>query len=234
MQESDKKAFAELIAGVYAYHRTPVSPAIISVYWRGCQRWTMEQVTKAIDSLTQDAEAGKFVPKIGDVTRVLEGTHTDRSMLAWGKTLEAMSAVGAYQDVVFDDPAIHAVIEDLGGWPKVCRTEMKDLGYVQHRFCEGHRAYTGRGEFEYPRRLGGARDADEHYKKVGLKPPVPMLVGNPAACRQVFEGGNTGGKTKVTFGGAAMLGAPRLAELVQIGRDTPAANQSQPGKKAAA
>jgi hypothetical protein len=44
--------------------------------------------------------------------------------------------VGAYQDVVFDDPAIHAVIEDCGGWPKVCRTELKELSYLQHRFCE--------------------------------------------------------------------------------------------------
>lgn len=205
MQETDKAAFAQLIAGVYAYHRIPVSTAIIGVYWRGCQRWSLEQVTAAIDALTQDAEAGKFVPKIGDMTRIMEGTTTDRAALAWGKALEAMSSVGAYQDVVFDDPAIHAAIEDLGGWPKVCRTSFDDLSYLQHRFCQSHRAYTGRGQFEYPRRLGGARDPDEAYAKLGISPPRPVLVGDPARCRQVFEGGSASGKTLVTFNAVGAL-----------------------------
>jgi hypothetical protein len=35
--------------------------------------------------------------------------------------------VGAYQSVVFDDPLIHLVLEDLGGWIKICSTLIKDL-----------------------------------------------------------------------------------------------------------
>jgi len=199
MQASDKKDFALLIAGVYAYHRQPCSDALIGMYWRGCQRWDFEQVQHAIDSLTRDAEAGKFPPKIGDLTRVLEGTHTDRAQLAWGKTLEAMSRVGAYTDVVFDDPAIHAVVEDLGGWPKLCRTETSELGYVQHRFCESHRAYVGRGKFEYQRRLAGDRSPDSEYEKKGLALPRPALIGDADVCRAVYQGGNVAGKTAIEF-----------------------------------
>lgn len=204
MQASDKKDFALLIAGVYAYHRQPCSDALIAMYWRGCQRWNFEQVQSAIDRLTHDAEAGKFPPKIGDITRVLEGTHTDRAQVAWGKTLQAMSGVGAYTDVVFDDPAIHAVVEDLGGWPKLCRTDTKDLGYMQHRFCESHRAYTGRGRFEFPRRLAGDLSPDHEYERKGLPAPKPAIVGDPKLCALVYEGGKGNGKTPITF---ASLGA---------------------------
>lgn len=215
MLQTDKKDFALLIAGVYAYHRQPCSDALIAMYWRGCQQWDYEQVVKAVDALTRDAEAGKFPPKIGDLTRALQGTHTDRAQLAWGKALEAMSSVGAYTDVVFDDPAIHAAIEDLGGWPKVCRSETKELSYLQHRFCESHKAYTGRGQFEYPRRLAGDRSPDSEYEKKGLKPPRPALVGNPEVCRQVYLGGNAAGKTAITYQPLASLALDGVMKRIE-------------------
>jgi hypothetical protein len=215
MQNTDKANFALLIAGVYAYHRQPCSDALIGMYWRGCQRWDFEQVQRAIDRLTHDAEAGKFPPKIGDLTRVLEGTHTDRAQLAWGKALEAMSRVGAYTDVVFDDPAIHAAIEDLGGWPKVCRTETKDLSYLQHRFCESHKAYTGRGAFEYPRRLAGDRSPDHEYEKKGLRLPRPALIGVPEVCQAVYQGGNAAGKTAIGFASFAQLASANVMRAIE-------------------
>ncbi|MGJ7522963.1 DUF6475 domain-containing protein [Variovorax sp. LT1P1] len=218
MQASDKKEFALLIAAVYAYHRQPCSDALIGMYWRGCQRWDFGQVQQSIDRLTHDAEAGRFPPKIGDLTRVLEGTHTDRAQLAWGKALQAMQSVGAYQDVIFDDPATHAAIEDIGGWPKVCRTEAKELSYLQRRFCESHKAYTGRGSFVYARMLGGDRSGDDTYAQKGLPPPKPALVGDPKLCKLVYEGGNATGKSKITFASFGALPAVALPHR-QAGND---------------
>ena len=145
------------------------------------------------------------------MVRILSGTHTDRAALAWGKTLEAMGSVGAYTDVIFDDPAIHAAIDDLGGWPKVCRTETKDLSYTQHRFCESHKAYTGRGTFDYPRRLMGDRSPDHEYEKKGIEPPKPAVIGDRDKARAVFRGGSLAGKTAITFTGLADLAMERLA-----------------------
>lgn len=213
MQEFERKEFAELIAGVYAYHRTQVSPAVIGMYWRGCQRWSLEQVRKAIDELTMDAEAGKFVPKIGDLTRVLEGTRTDRAQLAWGRLLEAAASVGAYTDVAFDDPAIHATVEDLGGWVKVCRSETKDLGYLQHRFCESYRAYVGRGQFGYPAVLGGDRSPDAMYAKRGLPVPRPRLIGDPQRAQLVIANGG-GSKSAVGVGSVAALAMGEITKRI--------------------
>lgn len=210
MQPTDKPALFALVTDALAYYRQPVSEFTLSVWWQACQPFTMEEIRKAMTAHATDAERGQFAPKVADIIRVLQGTTTDRAQLAWGKALEAMSSVGAYTDVVFDDPAIHAAIEDLGGWPKVCRTETKELSYLQHRFCESHKAYTGRGAFDYPRRLMGDRSPDSEWEKKGIKPPKPALVGNPEACRLVYQGGNLAGKTAIAYTPVEALVLDRL------------------------
>src|SRR5690606_19849074 len=100
-------------------------------------------------------------------------------------------------DVVFDDPAIHAAIEDLGGWPKFCRGEVKELSYLQHRFCQSYQAYAGRGKFDYPRRLSGDRSPDDLYLKRGLPPPRPAVIGDIERARLVAVGGRATGKTPI-------------------------------------
>ena len=176
MQAHEHDSFASMIVDALAYYRHNVSEFTLHVWIEGCKPYTLEQVQKAMTAHMTDAASGQFAPKVADIVRILSGTTTDRAALAWGKTLDAMGRVGAYTDVVFDDPAIHAAVEDLGGWPKMCRTETKDLIYLQHRFCESHKAYTGRGEFDYPRRLIGDRSPDHEYEKKRIPCLNPLLL----------------------------------------------------------
>ncbi len=199
--------FKNLLTDVMAFYRQDLSTFALSVWWQACQTFDFEQISRALTAHAMDPERGQFPPKPADLVRVLSGTATDRAAIAWGKAHEAMGSVGAYTDVVFDDPAIHAVIEDLGGWPKLCRTELKDLGYMQHRFTESYRAYVGRGQFDYPRRLGGDRSPDSEYLKVGLQLPRPAMVGNPQACRKVYQQGSAAGKVAIGFASLESLGS---------------------------
>lgn len=205
MQPSDKAAVVALVTDVLAYYRQPVSEFTLSVWCQAMQSYSLEQLRKAMTAHATNPDGGQFAPKVADVVRILEGTHTDRATLAWGKVHEAMSAVGAYQDIVFDDPAIHAVVEDLGGWPKVCRTELKELGYLQKRFCDGHKAYTGRSEFAFPRRLMGDRSPDSEFERFGIPLPVPALVGDRERAAAVFLNGSSSGKTAIEYSDPAAL-----------------------------
>jgi hypothetical protein len=199
MNPNEQAAFTKLVTDVHAYYRQPVSEFTLGVWMQACQPFALEQLQKSFTRHATDPDKGQFCPKVADIIRILQGTHTDRAALAWGKALEAMSAVGAYTDVVFDDPAIHAVIQDLGGWVKVCRTDIKELGFMQHRFCEAHRAYTGRGTFDYPRKLMGDRSPDDMYERRGLPAPRPALVGDPERAKLVYQGGGMGGKTAISY-----------------------------------
>lgn len=212
MQQHERAEFGQLVTDVLAYYRQDASRFVLDLWWNACRPFDFQQVQKAMQRHATDPEHGQFAPKVADLVRILAGTTTDRASLAWGKVLEAMSAVGAYTDVVFDDPAIHAAAEDMGGWPKMCRTETKELGHLQHRFMQSYRAYTKRGQFDFPKRLGGDRSPDSEYEKAGLKLPRPALIGNPERAKQVYQqGGN--GKTAITFQSIQSLGGPIAAAI---------------------
>jgi hypothetical protein len=213
MKSTDRAKFAELLRDVMAFYKQDVSPFALSVWWSACERYELEQVSKALTQHAMDAERGQFPPKPADLVRQLDGTATDRAMLAWGKVMDAMQRVGQYTDVVFDDPAIHAVVEDLGGWPKVCRVELKELSYLQHRFTESHRAYCGKGQFQYPRMLSGDRSPDETFLRHGLPVPKPAVIGGVEQARLVYRGGTSGGKTSIS---QMAIGATAVAALEHI------------------
>lgn len=187
MTGADQPRFAQLLGVVYAYYRRDLSPLLIDLWWNGCEAYDFELVKQALGNHMQDPDVGKFLPLVADVTRVLRGTASDRAALAWGKVHEAMGSIGAYRDVVFDDPAIHCAIADMGGWPRLVRLPSKDLGFEFQRFAQFYRAYTKALPATYPRVLVGDRAPDEEWEKRGLKPPVTPW-GDRASARLVFEG----------------------------------------------
>lgn len=221
MRENDYETFLSMMAAEAEIRNAkPLSEGALLLWWQRMQRFELEQVLRAFERHSQDAERGRFMPQPADLIRFLEGSATDKAMLAWGKAIDAASRVGAYTDVVFDDPAIHAVVEDLGGWPKFCRSETKDLSYLQHRFTEAHQAYTGRGEFEYPKRLAGDRSPDEMYEKCGLPAPKPAVIGDIEKARLVYSGGATGGKTPISFKGVLQaLESPKAPALLPASKE---------------
>lgn len=196
MKANEKRQFMELMTDAMAFYRQDVSTFALSVWWQACERYELEQVAKALTSHAMDPERGQFPPKPADLVRVLQGTQTDRSLIAWGKALDAMQRVGAYQSVCFDDPAIHAAIEDMGGWPKLCRSTSDELPHVQRVFCQTYRAYSGRGDFSYPARLVGVHEAENAL--AGQRTAPPTLIGSPEKAKQIASGGSMLPKTQIT------------------------------------
>lgn len=183
MKESDRKVFADLLSDALAFYRQDVSQFAISVWWAACQPFDLEQVRKALTAHAMDPDRGQFAPKPADIVRQLHGTHGDRSLIAWGKVLRAMQHVGAYASVAFDDGAIHAAIQDMGGWVKLCRSSLDELPFVQRRFCETYRVYSARG-CEFPRLLQGEHEATNLAFGRRIAPPV--LIGDEFKAREVL------------------------------------------------
>lgn len=180
MNKNDYPEFAERLSKVMAYYRQPCSDFVIDVFWEGCKPFTFEEVCRALNFHATDPDKGQFSPKVADIVRILGGTKSDRSLREWGRVFEAMSSIGAYSDVDFQDSATHAAIRDMGGWPKLCRSELDQLSYIQHRFCELYRIHDGRSD-NVPS-LMGDRSPNEMYLKRGLPEPTPRVVGgaNPS------------------------------------------------------
>ena len=184
MKPNEINDFQSIVSKMLAYYRADNSEFTLQVWWVGCQPFSLEQVSKAITAHITDPDKGQFAPKVADIVRQLAGTKTDRSLLAWGKVSDAMSSVGAYQDVDFGDGAIHATIIDMGGWPKMCRTNTDELSYLQHRFCESYRAYQTAGTTEIPFLIGD-RSPDDMYLKRGLPVPKPVRIRGGKSAQRV-------------------------------------------------
>lgn len=211
MTGDDKREFWALLKGVHEFYKTDVSNFAAQVWWNACSAFSLEQVSKAFSAHLVDPKSGQFLPKPADIVKALSGTHEDRSLMAWGKVFDAMRSVGQYSSVVFDDPMIHAVVTDMGGWPKLCQITTDELPFVQRRFCETHAAYSRAGCEHYPRMLAGVHDIQNGALGYGQSRPV--LIGNSEKAQAVLENGSATGKTNfTTLAGAAMkaLAAPEF------------------------
>jgi len=196
MQTADRADFQALLTDALAFYRQDVSSFALSVWWQACEPFEIAQVRRALTAHAMDPDRGRFAPMPADLVRVLRGTAVDRSLVAWGKVLDAAQRVGAYASVVFDDGAIHAAISDMGGWPQVCRSPSDELPHLQRRFCELHRAYSLRPDMAFPGRLIG--DSEAANRHAG-KPVAPaMLIGDVAKAQRVEQLGTAGSKTAIT------------------------------------
>ena len=209
MQPTDRAAFKALLTDALAFWRRDVTTFTLDVWWKACETFDLEQVRKAFSAHAMDPERGQFAPMPADMVRLLQGTVTDRSLMAWSKVYEAMQRVGAYESVVFDDPAIHAAIEDCGGWVPMCRGEMDDLPFLQRRFTDAHKAYTRRGDFAYPPKLVGAHE--QNNARLGHEGAKPVLIGNREAAKRVLIGGSESTRTPMR-----RLGAEELPALLLV------------------
>jgi hypothetical protein len=126
--------------------------------------------------------------------------------------MDACGRVGAYTSVCFDDGLIHAAIEDMGGWVKLCRSTTDDLGYLQKRFCDAYKAYAGReGDVSFPPMLAGEHDLSNIAKGYGSTGPV--LIGNPDRAKRVMLSGKAGPKTQITHVKQGLIGMRREGEV---------------------
>jgi len=217
MRDEEQATFRELIAQVLAFYNQKTSAFALGVWWEACRPFELDAVQHALSRHALDTERGQFCPKPADIIRQIQGTPVDRAARAWGLIMQAIRHVGMYADVVFDDPTIHAAIEDMGGWPLLCQTEAARLSYAQHRFTESYSGYIHRNDLQrWPRQLSGLRSADEVFASVGLPPPTPVLIGNPERARCVFSDGDSGRLHAITvFDDFAAQALARIAKMPQ-------------------
>lgn len=187
MRDEDKPSFAELVQAVYAFYGKDVSPFALDVWWSALRRFDLDAVQRAFSLHCQDPDRGQWLPKPADIVRLLDGGSGDRSLVAWSKVEKAIREIGPCQSVIFDDPVIHAVVRDMGGWVGLCEVTDEELPYRAAEFRKRYQGYMLRGPGGYPKQLTGIHEAEN--VRNGFAAPEPVLVGEHRKCLAVFEGG---------------------------------------------
>jgi hypothetical protein len=188
MQEPDRGAFAALITDVHAFYRQDVSPFAISVWWTAMRPYDLAAVKDALGRHVVNPDSGQFMPKPADVIRMLQGSTADSALIAWSKVDRAMRMVGPYPSVVFDDPLIHRVLDDMGGWTQYTMVADTEWAFVQREFQTRYRGYKMRSATpQYPPRLIGIAEA--RNAEAGQPIAPPMLLGDADKAAAVLRGG---------------------------------------------
>jgi len=188
MQPNDRPKFLTTLTGIADYYGKELSTGTIGLYWEGLRQYDIEAVERALWAHTQNPDSGQFMPKIADVTRVLQGRTEDQAQLAWSKVDGAVRQIGIWADVAFDDPIVHRVLADMGGWVRMCQHDDEKWPFVGKEFVTRYRGFKIAGTTPaYPRYFLGT--ASTHNTAEGLAKPCVRLVGNPEVTRQVIAGG---------------------------------------------
>ena len=188
MQLSDIDRFRELIAGVHDFYGKDLSDFAMSVWWEAMKPYDISAVSTAMSRHLANPDSGQFLPKPADVVKMLGGRTQDRALMAWAKVDKAVRSIGPYESVAFDDPIIHRVIHEMGGWVGFGQKTEDEWPFVGKEFENRYRGYAMRGEIpEYPRLLIGVSQA--HNERNNHKVDPPRLIGNVEQAEAVLIGG---------------------------------------------
>lgn len=213
MQISDRKPFSDLLSEVLAYYGKPMSEFLLSTFWHGLRAHEFEDVSRAFSLHAKDPDRGQFAPKLADIARMLEGSTSTQGMRAWAKVDRAIRCVGANRSVTFDDPLIHVVIVEMGGWIPMCRSDESDMPFKAREFEKRYAAYRLRREVPpFPPRLIGANEADNKLNGFEHYVIEPVLIGDVQKATRVLEKGQATPALRITD--SKTLGAQALIRLV--------------------
>ena len=193
MEETDKKRFAELIAGLAQTFLTDVSITDIENYWLFLRGYSLADMELAIVNFCTSPEGNRFMPKPGELIAALEGNATQQAQQAWTKIINAIRHVGGDATVIFDDPLIHSVLHDMGGWIRLCGMYSKDEPFKQREFESRYVAYRRNPPKEYPRKLIGRMDAGNALLGYSVN-KVPILIGEEKKASMVYQKGQEAAK----------------------------------------
>lgn len=188
MQQDDFDTFSTMLQAVAEYCGKPLSAGVIAIYWQGLRDLDLDALRHGLNAHVQNPDNGQFMPKIADIRRMLGGTTQDAALVAWAKVDQAIRRIGTYADVVFDDPLVHRVLHDMGGWMALGTKTEDEWPFVAKEFENRYRGYRMRSERpEYPPVLIGIAGAHNRKGNHALQPPI--LIGDQAKAHAVMNGG---------------------------------------------
>lgn len=199
MKNADKAAFFEMLTVLGDTYGRQLPEGVLMLYWQALQGFELRDVSEAIGAHLRNPDTGQFFPKPADIVRMIEGSTESAAAVAWTKVEQAVKHIGTYRDVVFDDPLIHRVIQDMGGWIQLGTKTIDAWAFVGKDFQARYRAYRQRRVIpDYPPRLIG--QANGHNRSHGFALEPPAYVGDHERCALIEQRGRSEGRGKQISG----------------------------------
>lgn len=179
----DKRKFSEGMAILCEQFEREATDLLLKGYWMVLEKMTDDEFEKAIMEVLTTKKFHKL-PLPAEILEAAYGKSEDHAQLALNKIEKAIERHGnGNQDtVIFDDPYIHAAIQNLGGWIAVSTIYWtdewpffrKDVLRTYGALCR-----TPLDRLEVPEKLLGYHDLLNAEKQI-KRDIAPKLIGDSA------------------------------------------------------
>lgn len=192
MNKHDAPEFAKVLASLGELYNQSITKNISDMYWGVLKGFELNDIKHAVFRHIQNPDVGQFMPKPADIIRGITGSTQNLAKQAWSKVDFAIRSIGSYSTVVFDDPIIHSVIRDLGGWIRISRKNNHELGFTAHDFEKRYIGYLNSPPRNYISSLTGLVDLNNSANFHSSKKQV-RFIGDESKAKQVMLTGQSPG-----------------------------------------
>lgn len=175
MTSNDRKEFAYLMAALAEATSQSASKQKIQIYFQALSDLDIGTLQKGVWNVINTRKTATF-PKVAEIREAAVGNVEDQALLAFEKVRRAVAEYGAYKTVVFDDPIIHAAIENCGGWLAICEKTLDEWKWFQKDFIKAYTTFSRSGAPETAPELAGRHDIENTSR--GLPANEPVLIGD--------------------------------------------------------
>ena len=187
MEGREREELVFVLTDVYELYGKECSRGLHVLWWEALKGYSIAEVRGALSAHVTNPDSGQFLPKPADIRRFLEGSGETRALQAWTKVDQAIRRIGPWESVAFDDPIIHAVLADMGGWAGLGQVTEDGWPFRRNEFVRRYRGYVARPPTAFPRALIG--HIAEYNGRLGGQVPLPRLVGDVQRATQTYLAG---------------------------------------------
>ncbi len=188
MNKADEGAFASIFVGLTEIYGKESSTVVQNIFWNALKDYDFDAVRGAFSAHVKSPDNGQFFPKPADIIRLIAGTSKDSAFISWSKVEQAVQRIGPYETVVFDDPIIHLVVADMGGWIMLGEKTSEEWPFIRNEFVTRYQGYkSSTRNIPHANKLVGITEATNRQR--GYEIPDPVLIGNTEQAMAVLGGG---------------------------------------------
>ena len=144
--DREGEVFEERLRALLSIRDKTPSDSEVLIWWVALEPWPIEEVLDGFSKFLRDPDAGRYPPTPAAIIGQIEVGKEAAALAAFDSVWRAISDVGPYSGILFDDPAISKTIEDLGGWEAVCRDwTVDERPFRQQEFCTRWKGYRKSG-----------------------------------------------------------------------------------------
>lgn len=168
MNDSDKKAFAELMVGNGEIYNKTVSKTLMQIYFDTLTEYSIDDIRVGFGKHSLDAKHGSFFPKPADIVRHLQSNQLsteEKAELAWAQITHELRATGSYGNLELDDKQALAALRSFTSWKEFCMMDVGKLTWAKKEFISMYATYQNTPLEMLPSSLPGLIELQHHKKQ---------------------------------------------------------------------